>query len=158
MKPCITKDGYCQVGLCNNKSQKFLLIHRLVAQELIVNPTDKNFIDHINHNRIDNTILNLHWVCKTENSMNRTKRENTSSRYKGVSFSKHANKWCARIVLNGKGKHLGYFTNEKQAAETYNEFALEHFGEHSCLNEISSDESDAEEEAEDETDDVQIYT
>ncbi len=58
-----------------------------------------------------------------------------------------------------KKKHLGDFTSEKEAAATYNEVAIEHFGEHACLNEISSDDEDEYEyEDEDETDDVQIYT
>ena len=88
--------------------------------------------------------------------MNRTKRLNTSSKYKGVSFYKLFGKWRAQIKLDGMIKNLGYFTNEKEAAATYNEAALDLFGEHVFLNEISSDEEDKEEdEAEDETDEVQ---
>ena len=73
------------------------------------------------------------------------KRENTSSKYRGVSFNKQGNKWLAQIRLDGNIKRLGLFTNEKKAAAKYNETALELFDEHACLNEISSDESDAEE-------------
>ncbi len=105
-------------------------IHRLVANEFIENPDNKPFVDHINRTVNDNTIKNLRWVSKSENSMNRTKQQNASSTYKGVSFNKPANKWHARIKLDGKNKHLGYFASEKEAAVKYNEAAIEHFGEH----------------------------
>ncbi len=35
MKPSITKDGYSQVGLYNNKSQKFFLITDLLLENLL---------------------------------------------------------------------------------------------------------------------------
>ena len=37
-------------------------------------------------------------------------------------------------------KSLGSFADEKHAAAKYNEAAIELFGEHVCLNEISSDD------------------
>ena len=83
--------------------------------------------------------------------MHIVKRENTSSKYKRVSFNKQGNQWLAQIRLDGNNQRLGLFTNEKQAADKYNEVAIELFGEHACLNEISSDESDAEEEETDDT-------
>ena len=89
--------------------------------------------------------------------MNRVKQQNISSNYKGVYFQKKANKWHASVMVNRKKKHLGFFTNEKEAAAKYNEQALEHFEKHACLNEISSDEDEYLYEEEDGTDDVQIY-
>ena len=38
-----------------------------------------------------------------------------TSKYKGVSFCKRANKWMAQIMVNGKNKHLGYFKTELEA-------------------------------------------
>ena len=84
--------------------------------------------------------------------MNRTKRQNVSSKYKGVSFRKRDNDWHARIMIDGKMKSLGSFVDEKHAAARYNEAAIDLFGEHALINEISSDEEDEEEE--EETDDA----
>ena len=146
MKPRIENSGYHRIGLCKDDERKFLNIHRLVAQEFIENPDGKHLVDHINHDVSDNTMLNLRWASKSENGMNMLKRQNTSSKYKGVDFRPQNVKWRASIALHGKKKHLGLFTNEKEAAAKYNETALEHFGERALLNEISSDEEETEEE------------
>ena len=42
-----------------------------------------------------------------------------TSQYKGVSWKKNRNKWQSQIKINGKSKHLGYFTSEEDAAESY---------------------------------------
>ena len=164
LKPRVGGSGKCYfiVALYKDNTRANSYIHRLVAQEFIENSDNKKYVDHIDHNKTDNTILNLRWVSNSENSMNRTKQANTSSKYKGVCFRKKENKWVANIMLNGRRKHIGYFTNEKHAAGKYNEAAIDLFGEHAFLNEISSDEEDEEayefeeeeEEEEEETDDA----
>ena len=148
LKPRIGGNCYLIVALYKDNTRANSYIHRLVAQEFIDNPDIKKYVDHIDHNKTDNTILNLRWVSNSENSMNRTKQANTSSKYKGVCFRKRENKWVANIMLNGRRKHIGCFTNEKHAAGKYNEAAIDLFGEHALINEISSDGEDEEEEEE----------
>ena len=61
-----------------------------------------------------------------------------------------------QAVFKKTEKPLLLIINEKEAAAKYNESALDLFGEHAFLNEISSDEEyEYEYEDEDETDDVQ---
>jgi plasmid maintenance system killer protein len=43
----------------------------------------------------------------------------TTSRYKGVCWKKDAKKWVARIIVNDKREHLGYFMIEEEAAQAY---------------------------------------
>lgn len=57
-----------------------------------------------------------------------------SSKYKGVGWQKGKNKWRARIVINGKFKHIGYFNDEIEAAKAYDSVAKEAFGEETYLN------------------------
>ena len=140
LKPVVINTGYFKVTLSIEGSRKQLLIHRLVAQEFIDNPTGKANVDHINHNVKDNTISNLRWVSQSEDGMNQRKQQHTSSPYKGVSFNKRKNKWHAYIKINGTRKHLWFFLREKEAAAKYNEAAIELFGEYAYLNEISDDE------------------
>ena len=109
LKPQIRKDVYYQICLCENSMKTRYLIHRLVAREFSENPDNKNFVDHMNHNKADNTILNLRWVSNAENDMNRTKRQNTSSRFKGVWFNKQRNNWRAQIMLDGKNENAWKF-------------------------------------------------
>ena len=44
--------------------------HRLLAQAFIPNPDNKPEVDHINRNRIDNSLDNLRWATRQENSRN----------------------------------------------------------------------------------------
>lgn len=66
---------------------------------------------------------------------------NTTSKYKGVSWAKNNNKWCARIGKNGVYKNLGYFENEDDAARAYNEKAMVLYGDSAFQNVIGEDNS-----------------
>ena len=48
---------------------------------------------------------------------------NKRSKHVGVTWVKNINKWEAKIYINGKKKHLGYFHYEKEAAHKYDEQA-----------------------------------
>ncbi len=147
--------GYYRVALTKHNVKRLYLVHRLVAQEFIDNPADKPSVDHINHSKTDNTVNNLRWVSVSENGMNMEKRQNLTSKYKGVSFCNTKHRWRASIMLNGSKKHLGYLRTEKEAAAKYNNAASELFGDYALLNEISSDESDNETE---DVDDDETHT
>lgn len=51
-----------------------------------------------------------------------------TSEYRGVCRHTHSRKWKARIKVGGKKKHLGYFSDEEEAARAYEEAALEVYG------------------------------
>ena len=42
-----------------------------------------------------------------------------TSKFIGVGYVKNIDKWQARIRINGKLTHLGYFTDELEAHATY---------------------------------------
>jgi hypothetical protein len=62
-------------------------------------------------------------------------RVKKTSKFKGVCWDTRG-KWRARITQSKKNKHLGYFTDEIEAAKAYNKAALKHFGEFAYLNEV----------------------
>lgn len=93
-------------------------------------------VDHIDGNGLNNQRSNLRLCTQSENGMNMRNRENTSSIYKGVYFSKSAQKWCAAIKINRKGISLGLFVSELDAAKAYNAKAIELFGEFARLNRV----------------------
>ena len=47
------------------------------------------------------------------------KNRKTSSKYPGVRWDKGNKRWRGQIRIDGKAKHLGYFTDELEAAEAY---------------------------------------
>jgi hypothetical protein len=125
LKKCIEKNGYYRVSLYKNNNSKHFTIHRLVGIHFIPNPDNKPWIDHIDNNKLNNSIDNLRWASIQENQQNKSKQKNTSSIYKGVYFNKGMNKWLSSIKINKKGIHLGYFNTEKEGAEKYNEYLIE---------------------------------
>ena len=68
-------------------------------------------VDHINRDTLDDRIDNLRVASHRENSWNSSKRSDNTSGFRGVGFCKQKNKWRARIVVDGKEKHLGFFDN-----------------------------------------------
>ncbi|WP_245118893.1 AP2 domain-containing protein [Hymenobacter volaticus] len=112
-------DGYLVINLCHNKEKKQHRIHRLVADTFLPNPDGLTHVDHINRLRTDNCVGNLRWVTAQENQFNRSSSKGSTSKYLGVRWNKSRNKWVAQIKVNGKQHHLGYFTQEDDAAEAY---------------------------------------
>lgn len=102
--------------IVSNINGKKLLLHRLNYfawnQSWDINDiSKKNLIDHIDQNKTNNHINNLRVVTQSQNKFNTT--------YKGYSWFKRSKKWKARIKLNGKEKHLGYFEKEEDARKAY---------------------------------------
>lgn len=115
-----TNSGFYIRGYKNNK---FIYLHRL-----IMNAKPKQFIDHKNHNTLDNRKINLRCCTIKENGRNVRKTKNkTSSKYKGVTFFKRDKKWQAKIQVDGRTIHLGYFVQEIDAAVAYDNAAKKYF-------------------------------
>jgi hypothetical protein len=106
---------------------------QMAMHRLIMNPPEGSVVDHINGNRHDNRRSNLRVCTLSENCRNSRKSCGTS-RFKGVSWSRTAGKWQARIWYHGKSTYLGYFDDEIEAAMAYDRKARELFGAFACLN------------------------
>lgn len=101
------RSGYIVVMLDGVSYQ----VHRIIWD--LENPTDKvqcdEQIDHIDHNRANNSLVNLRKVKAIDNSRNRSKYSFNKSGVTGVLFDKRRGKWRAEICIFGKTKHLGRF-------------------------------------------------
>jgi hypothetical protein len=120
--------GYKKVCLFKDSKPYFKFVHRLVAMTFINNPNDKEQVDHIDNNKINNKLYNLRWVTKQENSFNRPMNVNNNSGVKGVYWDKKIKKWHAEIRANGKRKHIGYYDDLKDAQDARQEEARKLFG------------------------------
>ena len=111
--------GYKTVTLCKENKLKTFTLHRLVAVAFLNHTPNGNtlVIDHQDNNKSNNTLANLQIITNRENCSK--DKKNGSSIYTGVSFHIRVKKWCASIFMNGKLKHLGYFTDELDAAREY---------------------------------------
>ena len=116
-------------GYAYNNDMKTM--HRLLM------PCDdrSKVVHHVNGNRLDNCRHNLEIVSATANAhQKKEKSTNTSSKYFGVAYHKPTKKWMARIKKEGVQHYLGVYEKEEDAANAYNEKALELYGHSANLN------------------------
>ncbi len=126
---CALEKGRSWYAKTLNRNGTILSMHRL-----ILNAPKGLFVDHINHNGLDNRKKNLRLCTHLENLRNARPRKGGSSKYKGVCWEKAKKRFRAKIQHNRKGIHLGYFKNEIEAAKAYDRKAVELFGEFAYLN------------------------
>ena len=131
----LSRHKWCAGGKGDNcyaqrkEDGKTIEMHR----EIINIPT--GFVcDHKNHNRLDNRKCNLRSCTYSQNAQNRRPCSNGTSRYKGVHWDRIRRKWRAKIKINGREIHIGYYEYEQDAAIAYDDMAIELFGEFACLN------------------------
>lgn len=71
MKPYLCPNGYYGIILVKNGEKIHKSLHRLIAEAFIPNPYNLPTVDHIDRNRINNSIENLRWVDMDEQNNNR---------------------------------------------------------------------------------------
>lgn len=64
------KNGYLYVDLWANNKRRHSYVHRIIAQAWIDNPNGYTQIDHIDGDRLNNSITNLRWCTYATNNNN----------------------------------------------------------------------------------------
>jgi len=125
LKPTVNSRGYLHVGLSKNNKATTHKVHRLVALAFCEQLAGCDEVDHIDQHKTNNHYLNLRWVTRGQNLRNKRKRAGCSSKFPGVYFDKPNNKWQARIKVNGKLKHGGYFDIEEEAHAAWRQAVID---------------------------------
>lgn len=94
-------------------------LHRIVAG---CQPRDGLVVDHINRNKLDNRRANLRVGTQSDNMQNVAAHRDSTSKHRGVSWSKHNKGWMAQAMRQGVRKHLGTFKTEGEAAAAVERF------------------------------------
>ena len=143
-KPTCTKQKVNQPAghIRNNKywyvsfNRQQLLVHRVIYFLYYQTDISSVTIDHIDQNTLNNSINNLRISTHQEQQCNKKGKQNSSSKYKGVNWSKSLQKWRASICVNKKRMHIGYYANEIEAAKAYNAAAEKLHGTFAFLNDV----------------------
>jgi hypothetical protein len=104
-----SSDGYIRIGLTIKRKGYTIKAHRF-AYWFCYNKLPI-VIDHINRIKDDNRICNLRNGTQQQNMLNMD--------CKGYYYNKLAKKYQARIKLNQKNIHIGYYQTEAEARASY---------------------------------------
>lgn len=117
LRPAIGPNGYMTVSLYRDYTKKSHTVHRLVMMAFVGFDSNKQYINHIDGNKLNNDISNLEWVTFRENVSHHQHCKHKSSRYLGV--SKDGNSWRACIHIEKQKINLGSHRSEEAARDAY---------------------------------------
>ena len=123
---CATKirNGYVAIRTIHKPKKYNLYMHRH-----IMNCPKGLWVDHINHDTLDNRKENLRIVTPSQNMMNRLgARKNKKLNIRGVYFHEGTGKYRAMIRVYGKLKHLGLYKTTQEASKAYADANMKYFG------------------------------
>ena len=121
------KNSYLIIDLIKNKIRSTYSVHRLIATAFIPNPKNKPLIDHIDGNKINNSLENLRWATIAENNYNRKLNPINKLCFTGITFKD--NKYFARITYHRKDYDLGSFNTLEEAIYARVNKSKKFFGE-----------------------------
>lgn len=103
-------------------------------QYYLMNPSNNPnvWVDHINHDTLDNRRENLRASGNDENTKHRKgKNSNNKSGYRNVSFIKSdkKNPYHVQLIIDGKNKVLGKFSDPYEAGIYAEEMRKKYYGE-----------------------------
>ena len=113
-------DGYVRLNLLEKVNGRTVIHkyykHKLIAKQFIENPDDLDYVDHINRNKLDNSIENLRWCSASENNKNK-------SSHKGVDYEFFDEIDEDAVVVTDYGRHRFenyYYVPEEDSFYFYN--------------------------------------
>jgi len=115
------------------KKRKLVFLHRLIGERMFgESAVFGKIVDHANRDTLDCRRNNLRIATVSDNAFNKKMPVKASSRFRGV--TKRKNGWEAIC----RGRHLGVFKTEEDAAIAYNNEAKIVGGNFAVLNEVAA--------------------
>ena len=114
------------------RTRKKIALHRLVMGDI----PEGMVVDHKIHpkgngNKYDNRKSNLEIKTPSQNNMNADVYITSSTGVRGVTYDSKVNKWQARIGINYKRIHLGWFDNIEDAIKAREKAEIKYYGKYS---------------------------
>lgn len=92
--------------------------------KIIMNYYGKDPIDHIDRNPLNNKKENLRMSTTSQNGQNRALNINSNTGVRGLTWDKNANKYRARVQVNGKRNTIGHFDTIEEGAKALKEYRI----------------------------------
>lgn len=106
---CLTNRGY-RIGAIFGE---YYFAHRVIYKYF--HGEAPLYIDHIDGDKLNNSLINLRSVTQSENCQNRRLSTRNTSGVVGVTWIDEANKWRAYIKVGGIQRHLGEYSDIEMA-------------------------------------------
>ena len=113
MKRSINTHGYVKMCLRVNNKAFGISLHRLLGVLFLPNIKNLPEVDHKDRDKLNNSLFNLHWSSRSDNSHNRGIRCDNTSGYKGVHYQANLGQWIGRITIKGIRKQKQFNTKEE---------------------------------------------
>lgn len=133
-------DRYCKVNVDKRTGYKRVISsirigngkRKVVAiSREILGITDPNIkVDHCDGNTLNNRRYNIRPCTNQQNIFNSKMPSTNNSGYKGVHWYGKYNKWVAKITINNKKIHLGYFGDINDAIDARKNAEIKYHGEY----------------------------
>lgn len=115
---CYARTSFALPSVDGKRQRGRIMMHRLLVP-------GEDFLDHKNHNGLDNRRQNIRKATQGQNAFNRIKIKRSNqhphlaptSLHRGVSFCQSRQNWTAMIQVEGKYVHLGSYVSEEEAWE-----------------------------------------
>ena len=110
--------GYQRVFLFNNNTRKAHFVHRLVTENFIKNPNNKEQVNHKDGNKRNNKVNNLEWMTREENQKHsRDVLGNTGRGFKNANYGNRISKLYPSPELSNRLIELGIPRSKHNLAE-----------------------------------------
>jgi hypothetical protein len=117
----LNSKGYAIRSYSLDGKEIIVALHREIMQ-----PPPGLVVDHIDHDKLNNTRANLRIITQQQNLMNRRVFRNSATGFKGVTFQN--GKWHTAAQKDGRTYHFGFHDELKTAALVYDCAATLLFG------------------------------
>ena len=81
ISPYVGTDGYLRVDMSRNGNRRHEKLHSIIAKTFIPNPDNKETVNHIDENKLNNTVSNLEWMTNAENVNYGTRIQRVKEKY-----------------------------------------------------------------------------
>jgi hypothetical protein len=111
-------NGYYMIGLWKEKKQSIYLVHRIMYESFHgIKSCRKYVIDHIDNDKLNNTLSNLQYITNRENS---SKDKKSKTGHSNVYLNSGA--YLVRLRIDNVKKSIGTFKNIEDAINHRNNF------------------------------------
>lgn len=118
----LQKTGYLAIGNAARRAYAHRIIWKMMTGE---EPPE---IDHRDWDKSNNRWVNLRAANRTGNTRNQRKLKAGTSKYRGVSWNRRRDAWRAKITVDRRDIHLGFFEDEDAAAQAYRKASEKYHG------------------------------